>query len=197
MEKGIAYQRTDRVIIEAMIRLLKEKSFEKITVQNILEEAMITRATFYAHFRDKYEVAERMQELYLQAFQEIPNQIAAVDRKKYPEIIHRNITKYGDFVQALTKIHTEKGNLRSLIAQANKEIYLNGETSECPEVEAEIYAQAMTAFQLSFMNGSADMEDEDFYDRVMVPVFLRILRLEHDKKLKKMIYERLPSNVKP
>lgn len=46
------------VICDAMIRLLEEKPFSKITVSNILEEAQIQRATFYHYFRDKYEVAE-------------------------------------------------------------------------------------------------------------------------------------------
>ena len=63
MKGSTQFRRTDRAIIDATIRLLRERSFEELTVQNILDETPVSRATFYAHFHDKYEVAERMQDI--------------------------------------------------------------------------------------------------------------------------------------
>ncbi len=51
-------QRMRQNICEAMYRILLEVPFSKITVQSILQEAHIQRATFYRYFRDKFEVAE-------------------------------------------------------------------------------------------------------------------------------------------
>ena len=51
-------QRMRQNICEAMYRILLEVPFPKITVQSILQEAHIQRATFYRYFRDKFEVAE-------------------------------------------------------------------------------------------------------------------------------------------
>lgn len=43
-------------LANAIYELLQEKSFEKITVQMILERSGMSRGTFYRYFRDKYEL---------------------------------------------------------------------------------------------------------------------------------------------
>jgi len=47
-------QRTENSIITAMISLLQKKPFEKITVGDICDEALINHSTFYRYFSDKY-----------------------------------------------------------------------------------------------------------------------------------------------
>ena len=44
---------------EALIDLIDEKGLDAVTVGEISERAMINRATFYRHYQDKYEVADR------------------------------------------------------------------------------------------------------------------------------------------
>lgn len=194
MEQSIQFRRTDRAIIDAMIRLLKTETFDNITVQNILDETPVTRATFYAHFRDKYEVAERMQEMYVQMLHQMPSQMGDVDRKNHPKMIQKAIHLYSDIVQALMKIRTDRVDLRSVTAEMHKQHYLSQGDSKYAEAEADIYAQAMTALQLSYLSGNiAALGDEDYYDKVMVSVFLRILKLEKDENLRKVIFEHLPS----
>jgi AcrR family transcriptional regulator len=45
--------RTRRTLHEALIRLIKRKGYAALTVQEIIDEADIGRATFYAHYRGK------------------------------------------------------------------------------------------------------------------------------------------------
>ena len=45
------------VLIEACSKLMMERTIEKITVAEILDQAGVSRATFYKYFRDKYELA--------------------------------------------------------------------------------------------------------------------------------------------
>jgi AcrR family transcriptional regulator len=46
-------RRTRRILNEALIALIVEKGYSKITVQDILDRADVGRSTFYAHFRDR------------------------------------------------------------------------------------------------------------------------------------------------
>ncbi len=46
-------QRTRRALHRALMELVLEKRYDKITVQEIIDHADVGRATFYAHFQDK------------------------------------------------------------------------------------------------------------------------------------------------
>ena len=50
--------RTQNLIRDALKSLLSEKSFESISVQDIAERATVNRATFYAHFQDKFALLD-------------------------------------------------------------------------------------------------------------------------------------------
>lgn len=47
---------TKKIIEDSMFLLLKTKSFEKITIDMILNESNVSRSTFYRYFNDKYEL---------------------------------------------------------------------------------------------------------------------------------------------
>ena len=46
-------RRTRRVLHEALITLILEQGYDRITVQALLDRADVVRSTFYAHYRDK------------------------------------------------------------------------------------------------------------------------------------------------
>jgi AcrR family transcriptional regulator len=49
-------QRTQQFLLNALIDLIIEKGYEKITVQDIIDRANVGRTTFYAHFQDKQDL---------------------------------------------------------------------------------------------------------------------------------------------
>jgi AcrR family transcriptional regulator len=51
-------KRTRNLILNAFEELLPEKGFQSLTVQDITDKAEINRATFYAHFADKYDLLD-------------------------------------------------------------------------------------------------------------------------------------------
>jgi AcrR family transcriptional regulator len=51
-------KRTRLLLEQAFMDILKEKGFQTITVHDITERAGVNRATFYAHFRDKYALLD-------------------------------------------------------------------------------------------------------------------------------------------
>ena len=54
-----------RRLYEAIEKLVKERPSEKITVQEILDEAEVSRRTFYKYFPDKYALANSLYESYV------------------------------------------------------------------------------------------------------------------------------------
>ena len=52
--------KTKKSIKKAFIELLGEKNFEKISVTEICAKANVTRISFYAHYDDKYGLAESL-----------------------------------------------------------------------------------------------------------------------------------------
>lgn len=59
-ENDLRVIKTKKNIEESFIYLLRQKDFNKITVQDILDRALINRSTFYKHYTDKYELAETL-----------------------------------------------------------------------------------------------------------------------------------------
>lgn len=52
--------RTRKLIMDSFIELSSKKEFKDITVKDITTEAMINRATFYYHFKDIYDLLEKV-----------------------------------------------------------------------------------------------------------------------------------------
>jgi AcrR family transcriptional regulator len=50
--------RTRKLLMDAFANLTLRKDFKDITIKDITDEATVNRATFYAHFEDKYELME-------------------------------------------------------------------------------------------------------------------------------------------
>jgi len=57
-QNDLRVRKTRKNIENAFISLLTEKDFHKITVQDILDRALVNRSTFYKHYMDKYQLAE-------------------------------------------------------------------------------------------------------------------------------------------
>jgi AcrR family transcriptional regulator len=53
-------RRTHQLLHQALAKLLETKEFSKISVQDVADEATLNRATFYAHYPDKYALLECM-----------------------------------------------------------------------------------------------------------------------------------------
>lgn len=53
--RDLRTQKTYDALIEAFQELLNEKSFDEITVRELCSKARTRTATFYSHFKDKYD----------------------------------------------------------------------------------------------------------------------------------------------
>jgi AcrR family transcriptional regulator len=67
LQPGTAAETTDprilrsrRLLMEALLRLLTQKGFDEISIQDIADEAGLNRATFYLHYPDKNALLQAM-----------------------------------------------------------------------------------------------------------------------------------------
>jgi AcrR family transcriptional regulator len=51
-------EKSKNAIMEALIRLMTEKDFDKITINEIAELANVNRGTIYLHFEDKFDLLD-------------------------------------------------------------------------------------------------------------------------------------------
>ncbi|MGM0875581.1 MAG: TetR/AcrR family transcriptional regulator [Bacillota bacterium] len=101
--------RTKKLIKEALLKLIQEKGFDAITVQNIADEAFINRATFYLHFQDKYDLLEQVSHIFLQELMDVINfsfhiENGEVNVERFQVTLKRvfeNIEKNRDFYQIM------------------------------------------------------------------------------------------------
>src|ERR1700712_380595 len=54
--------RSRRMLMEALLRLLTQKEFDDISIQEIADEATLNRATFSLHYPDKNALLQAMAE---------------------------------------------------------------------------------------------------------------------------------------
>lgn len=108
MEKA----KTEELLIESLKRLALKKSFEKITIRDITDEAGLIRSTFYNHFSDKYALLEAI--FYRDVVE--PSVSLAEDDLFFEalRLILRNIEKERNFYKRLIR-NDPNGNMRRIV----------------------------------------------------------------------------------
>src|SRR5258708_1492692 len=59
-DRKLRIKRTHKLLRTALIDLIKERDFDALTVGEIAERAMVSRAGFYRYYQDKYDLVEQL-----------------------------------------------------------------------------------------------------------------------------------------
>ena len=94
-------KRTRKLLLDAFLSVMAEKSFDEITVQDITARATVNRATFYAHFVDKYALVD---ELIREGFTQMLQQRMATPAHSTEEQLRRLILAVCDY---WTQLHSQ------------------------------------------------------------------------------------------
>jgi AcrR family transcriptional regulator len=118
-------KRTRKLLQDAFVALLAEKSFQAITVQDIAERATLNRATFYAHFEDKYDLMDRMiRDLFQETLQQRVPSGAPFTRDNLHLLVVTVFEFLGQFHGHCAPAHPAHQDLDPLIeAKVQEEIY--------------------------------------------------------------------------
>ncbi|HEX1792404.1 TPA: TetR/AcrR family transcriptional regulator [Streptococcus pneumoniae] len=69
MQESNKRLKTKRTIENAMVQLLMEQPFDKISTVKLVEKAGISRSSFYTHYKDKYDMIEHYQSKLFHTFE--------------------------------------------------------------------------------------------------------------------------------
>ena len=67
----IRVTKTNIAIKKAFIEIMEEEGFSKLNVKKIIDRAKINRSTFYAHYMDKYDLLEKIEDQFLNGLKDI------------------------------------------------------------------------------------------------------------------------------
>jgi AcrR family transcriptional regulator len=94
-------RRTQKLLREALIELIEERGFEALTIGELTERAMVSRAAFYRNYQDKYDLVEQIFEEAMNALQDA---VADLGTEHPPEIwvkFFEHIASYERLYRAL------------------------------------------------------------------------------------------------
>jgi AcrR family transcriptional regulator len=59
-QPNVRVRRTRVLLREALVELIEDRGFDRVTVGDLTSRAMVSRAAFYRNYRDKYELVEQI-----------------------------------------------------------------------------------------------------------------------------------------
>lgn len=59
-EKNLRVRRTQKLLREALVELIEERGFDALTIGEITERALVSRAAFYRNYQDKYDLVDQI-----------------------------------------------------------------------------------------------------------------------------------------
>ncbi|MBQ9708480.1 MAG: TetR/AcrR family transcriptional regulator [Firmicutes bacterium] len=110
--------KTERNIQGSFLKLLEKKSFSEITVQDILDEALINRTTFYRHYDSKYDLVSKLNETVMARFEQLLT--SSLKNRSNPDLVFKsvegmaeNFRKDRNMIIALWRVRDEENDLYS------------------------------------------------------------------------------------
>jgi len=85
-------RKTKKALREALAELLLEKSIQDITVRELTDKADVHRSTFYANYKDIYDLYGQMETLVIQEISEITSMEYQLGTKVFFGVLFRYIT---------------------------------------------------------------------------------------------------------
>ncbi len=175
--------KTLRSIEAAFFALLEQKNYDDITVQDILDHAVINRTTFYKYYTNKNDLAEHMvnaiKDKFLIPLLELSLSTPWEEVASYAEDI---INNNRDTLRLLWQIETPKINLKQDSYDTIKRRYIEVVKADNPaltDLELEFQAHIYASFGLSMlcygMNCKEDWLSPDVKHANLKSVFERIL----------------------
>ena len=88
MKKDSRIGKTDRDIKRAMLELIRKEAYSQIRIEQIMQEAPVTKVTFYKHFASKDDVLESIRQDMLEEMRDKLNIVSEKSVRGGEAILH-------------------------------------------------------------------------------------------------------------
>lgn len=162
---------TKRQLKQSLIYLLNKKNFEKITVNDIVDNALITRSTFYRYYEDKYELLSEIEDDLIEFIKEDRKIILKTTDKAQifsKEIIKKLFLSLENHRETMKGLLTNSGvlsfeaKLKKIVADQISFIYKDTQQSNVKVVLSKEYLISiiLTTFRYWATHGSEGILDD-------------------------------------
>lgn len=178
--------RTVRDFENALETLLKTHRFEKITVDQICDEALLHRSSFYRYFHDKYDLLEHLMSNRLGQMmdsaaseEEMINQVTKyVDDNKdiYRHLSGDNSssTLHVEIMRILTEVILQQSKRKGVKSEILKQVH----DSKNPELEAYTFSGAIIGIYYWWQMHNYNVPIDEVVDFIKNTVFANIHRID-------------------
>lgn len=166
-KEDLRVRRTRKFLFNTLITLLQKPNttFRGITVQEICDEAMIHRSTFYMHYHDKYDLfiqeLKRMEENMTieERKLRLKNPFTILDKEEMSSKSYHIFRKIQDdsYLTNLIQEFLKKQLRQDIITFSNKEV-----SSQIPlEIQAEFYAGTISMLNMWWIKNDKTQTAEE------------------------------------
>lgn len=99
--ENVRVRRTRTLLRQALVELIEERGFDRVTVGQITERAMVSRAAFYRNYRDKYQLVEEIFDEAAAALIDKTGGDSDADRIRRLEAFYNGVARYDRLYRAL------------------------------------------------------------------------------------------------
>ena len=103
---------TKMVLRDSLMELMKTHSILSITIKDICELADISRSTFYAHYRDQYDLLRKIEEETLAYFEDMLNKYRDIkSREETRRMVEEMLTYIANNSNSIQVLLSENGDI--------------------------------------------------------------------------------------
>lgn len=124
--------KTRKAIKSAFLTLIESKGYERITIQDIADEALINRNTFYLHYLDKVDLMERLSQESIDQLNVCINietrNVEEMDVHLFATILHETFRVIDEDLLFFKAMLSDKGypNFANHLKESLKSVMLTG-----------------------------------------------------------------------
>ena len=182
-EEHVSVRRTYLLLMKALLDLLAEIPFEKISLTDICRVSMVSRSTFYRYFEDKYDLLHYCVKMYIEGLRLVGDLIyfknidsLRVFLKYLIDQVNENLSQYRNIYQTNKNgylMFTIQEDLAKILTEGGWQGEVQGFRLKIP---LPLYVSFMSSFYLTTLRSYLELADEYDADIFVDSVCLFALR---------------------